>query len=158
MCPPTTKHNDPNHLKNTTGNNKEKEEEDELQTTIRGTNINDVAIEKPVPFTKLIGLAYPERYMLFFALLCMIVAEGLALVNPLVIANAYDALVNPNWTNAQRMSQINHTMIYVLVIHTTAIVLSIHPVVHHGDGRSPDCRTDTESIVPIDCTTRNCLF
>ena len=122
MCPPTTKHNDPNHLKNTTSNNIEKEEEDELQTTIRGTNINDVAIEKPVPFTKLIGLAYPERYMLFFALLCMIVAEGLALINPLVIANAYDALVNPSWTNAQRMSQINHTMIYVLVIHTTAIV------------------------------------
>lgn len=75
----------------------------------------------PVPFSKLIGLAYPERYLLLVALHCMIVAEGLALVNPLVIANAYDALVDPNWTNAQRMSEINRTMIYVLILHTTAL-------------------------------------
>ena len=95
-------------------------EDDELQETIHGTKVEDQ--QKPVPLTKLLGLAYPERYMLFFALICMIVAEGLALVNPLVIANAYDALVNPELTNAQRMSDINSTMIIVLVIHTAGVL------------------------------------
>ena len=129
MCPPVVVKNDvvsnekgitnSNSNSNSNSNNHWKEEEDALQTTIRGTNINndtDLATQKPVSFLKLIALAYPERYLLFVAVICMILAEGLALINPLIIANAYDALINPIWNNTQRMTQINQTMTYVLTI------------------------------------------
>ena len=92
---------------------------DDLKQTIHGTKVEEQ--QKPVPFKKLIGLAYPERCILFVALLFMIIAEGLNLIIPLLIANAYDALVNLDLTSSQRMSEINETMIYVLILHVVSV-------------------------------------
>jgi ABC-type multidrug transport system fused ATPase/permease subunit len=105
-----------NHIKTDTCN----DDDDELKNTIHGTNVTDQ--QKPVPLLKLIGLAYPERYMLIIALFFMVVGEGLGLVTPLIIANAYDALVNPYISSSQRMSDINRTMIQVLIVHITSMV------------------------------------
>jgi ABC-type multidrug transport system fused ATPase/permease subunit len=99
--------------------NSQNDDDDELKNTIHGTSIDEQ--QKPVPFMKLIGLAYPERFLLLFALVFMIAAEGLGLINPIIIADAYDALVNPTLTNPQRMSEINHTMAKVLIIHASGI-------------------------------------
>jgi ABC-type multidrug transport system fused ATPase/permease subunit len=102
------------------GDNHDNGDDDELKNTIHGTSIDDQ--QKPVPLLKLIGLAYPERFMLSIALIFMIAGEGLGLVTPLIIADAYDALVNPYLSSSQRMSSINHTMTLVLVIHIAGIL------------------------------------
>jgi ABC-type multidrug transport system fused ATPase/permease subunit len=49
----------------------------------------------------------------------MIVSEGLNLFTPLLIAKAYDTLVDDTLTSSQRMSDINRTMLWVLVVHIT---------------------------------------
>ncbi|KAI2503529.1 hypothetical protein MHU86_10911 [Fragilaria crotonensis] len=86
------------------GNDNEKEQSEECRD------------EKPPPsLTKLLSLGKPEFRMLLLAILLMVVAESTGLLNPLFIAQAYDALVNPN--NDNRMSDINGVMIIVLVLH-----------------------------------------
>jgi ABC-type multidrug transport system fused ATPase/permease subunit len=75
-----------------------------------------------VPFTKLIRLAHPERGWLLLAVFFMIVSEGLGLVIPLFIANAYDALVDASLSTSQRMSEINTIMIYALTIHIVGMI------------------------------------
>ena len=93
--------------------------DEDLKQTIHGTNIE--AQQKPVSLKKLIGLAYPERYMLSLSLILMIIAEGLGLVVPLFIADAYDTLVDPSLTPSQRMSEINESMIYVIIVHIVGV-------------------------------------
>jgi ABC-type multidrug transport system fused ATPase/permease subunit len=78
---------------------------------------------KPISLWKLISLARPERCMLIISLFIMVLGEGLNLVTPLLIANAYDTLVNVSLTSSQRMSDINTTMIWVLVVHTVGTLL-----------------------------------
>lgn len=88
----------------TAGNDNEKEQSEEGRD------------EKPPPsLTKLLSLGKPEFRMLLLAILLMVIAESTGLLNPLFIAQAYDALVNPN--NENRMSDINRVMIIVLVLH-----------------------------------------
>jgi hypothetical protein len=70
-----TKHEDQTHNVGDTDKNENATDHDgvvddnddnDLKNTIHGTNVNDQS--KPVPFLKFIGLAYPERYMLFSGL------------------------------------------------------------------------------------------
>jgi ABC-type multidrug transport system fused ATPase/permease subunit len=96
------------------------ESDDDLTQTIHGTKVEEQ--QKPVPFKKLISLAYPERYILLVALMFMIIAEGLGLIIPLLIAKAYDALVDVTLTTSQRMSDINKFMIYALIIHFVSLM------------------------------------
>ena len=83
------------------------------------------AMNAVTPIRKLLGLARPEASMLLLALMLMLVSEGLGLLNPLILARAYDTLVDPALSeNAPgRMSEINQTMILVLTIHFTSVVL-----------------------------------
>lgn len=94
-------------------------DDDELKNTIHGTSVEEQS--KPVPFLKLISLAYPERYMLLFSLFLMIISEGLGLVPPLFIAGAYDALVDPSLSTSEKMSDVNRLMIYVLITHVVSM-------------------------------------
>jgi ABC-type multidrug transport system fused ATPase/permease subunit len=96
------------------------DDDENLRETIQGTNVTDE--QKPVTLMKLISLAYPERYMLLIALVFMNIAEGLGLVTPLYIADAYDALVNPLLSPTQRMSDINRYMISVIIVHAASMV------------------------------------
>lgn len=73
---------------------------------------------------QLLGLARPEAGMLFVALLFMIVAEATGLINPLLVAQAYDNLVDDSLDNSERMKRISWTMALVLAIHFGGVLLS----------------------------------
>lgn len=131
-------------------------DDEDLKQTIHGTKVEEQ--QKPVPFTKLISLAYPERYILFVALVLMIIAEGLGLVIPLLIANAYDALVDLSLTPSQRMSDINAAMIYALVLHVVGVAAHYLRSAIMGAAGVRIVGTDPQSIVSLYSATRNCLF
>jgi len=72
--------------------------------------------------TKLLLLARPEFRALALAFLLMIVSEGAGLYNPILLAQAYDALVDYTMSAAERMSDINRVMILVIIIHSAGMV------------------------------------
>lgn len=87
------------------------------------------------PLSKLLRLAQPEWRMLLMAFLLMIVAEATSLLNPILLANAYDTLVRVDdvydeiipphaepLTPEQRMRAISETMIWVLTVHAGGIL------------------------------------
>jgi ABC-type multidrug transport system fused ATPase/permease subunit len=79
----------------------------------------------PVSMRRIFGLAKPESPMLCLALLLMIIAEALTLYNPLLLAKAYNVLVDPSLSSSsERMSLINDIMIQVLVIQVVAVSAS----------------------------------
>lgn len=78
----------------------------------------------PTSLWRLIGLARPESFMLCLAVGLMIFAEALTLYNPLLLANAYNLLVNPDLTTTERMSAINPVMAKVLSIQAVAVLAS----------------------------------
>lgn len=102
---------------------------------------------KPASLSKLLGLARPEMPMLLVALVLMIMAEGSGLLTPLLVARAYDALVNANLSAGERRSDINHTMVAVLAIHLAATAI--------GFGRTAIMGVAGERIV---ARTRNRLY
>lgn len=71
--------------------------------------------------TNLLRLAKPEWPGLGFACLLMIVAESAPLLNPLLLAEAYDTLVDPDAVD--RMKDISRTMITVLLVHSAGSFL-----------------------------------
>jgi ABC-type multidrug transport system fused ATPase/permease subunit len=77
----------------------------------------------PASLSKLLGLARPEAPMLVLALLFMIAAEAAGLFNPLLVAKAYDALVNPSLDGSERMTRISRTMLLVIAIHFAGVAL-----------------------------------
>ena len=65
----------------------------------------------PVTFSQFASLAKPEGCMIAVALTLMVCAEGIGLVTPLIIARAYDTLVDPDIaTQSERLSEINRFM------------------------------------------------
>ena len=60
---------------------------------------------------KLLSLAKPEWPVLVVAFGIMIAAESTGLLNPILVAKAYDALVNVNLDRDERLSQIHQTML-----------------------------------------------
>ena len=70
----------------------------------------------PPSLSKLLTMVNKEMPMLFLAVLLMIGAESTNLITPLIIANAYDALVNPLLDDDERMDDINRNMIMAIVI------------------------------------------
>jgi len=71
----------------------------------------------PPSLTRLLKVARPEWPALFFAVLLMIASEAIQLMNPLVIARAYDALVQVDLDQDERMTEINKAMLLVLGLH-----------------------------------------
>jgi len=84
------------------------------------------------PISKLLGLARPEASVLFLALVLMLIAEATGLLNPLILAQAYNDLIDPNLTQGQRMSQINRTMVLVLIVHFGGVFVSFFRVTLMG--------------------------
>jgi ABC-type multidrug transport system fused ATPase/permease subunit len=80
---------------------------------------------------RLLGLARPEAKLLVVAVALMIFAEALTLYTPLLLANAYNILVEDPSTTADatsasdsRMSRINPIMIRVIIIQAIAVCAS----------------------------------
>lgn len=96
------------------------EETETVQDDPAGSDSNIASSETP-SLTNLLLLARPEWPGLCFACLLMVVAESAPLLNPLLLADAYDTLVDPN--PVDRMKEISRTMITVLLVHTTGSLL-----------------------------------
>lgn len=83
---------------------------------------DDLASIKP-SLGRLFQLAKPEMGMLLVSFVLMVVSESANMVTPLVVANAYDILVDPAFEDdAQRMSEISYWMSIAVIITVAGIV------------------------------------
>lgn len=83
---------------------------------------NELAAAKP-SLGKLFALAKPEIPMLILASVLMVGSEGVNLITPLIIANAYDVLVDPTFeVGGDRMSEINHYMSIAIIVTIAGIL------------------------------------
>jgi ATP-binding cassette subfamily B protein len=65
----------------------------------------------------------PEMAMLIISFIFVLGSEAANMVTPLIVANAYDALINPTIPdNAQRMSEINHWMMIAVIVTIVGIL------------------------------------
>lgn len=72
---------------------------------------------------KLFQLAIPEIHMLLLSFVLMIGSEAATMVTPLVVANAYDILVDPSISDdSVRMDGINHYMMLAIIITIVGII------------------------------------
>jgi ATP-binding cassette subfamily B protein len=74
------------------------------------------------PYSKVFALGAPERTMLLIALILMIGSEAGGLYNPILLAQAYNALVDPSLTTSERQSDINRVMVIAIAIHFSAVL------------------------------------
>jgi ATP-binding cassette subfamily B protein len=101
----------------------ENDEETPADSNAKKKEIQDEDSSPPLPpFTKLILLAKPEFPQLFVACIFMIGAEAVGLVSPLILAQAYDTLVDPTIPQEDKMPDISHTVITVLILHFSGVV------------------------------------
>lgn len=81
------------------------------------------AASKP-SLLKLLQLCKPEIPMLIVSTVFMVGSEATGMVSPLIIANAYDALVDPNIADdGERMDDINHYMTLAIIITLVGLIL-----------------------------------
>ncbi len=94
-------------------------DEDSSQAKDMGS---ELVTDSPPSLLKLLSLARPEGVMLACAFLLMLAEEAGSLIIPLIIAKAYNALINPALTHSEIMSRINWIMIRALIIHLAGSV------------------------------------
>jgi hypothetical protein len=70
-----------------------------------GSVIEEEAEPTPAPLSliKVFEMVTPELVMLIFAFIMMLCAERTGLIIPLIIANAYDTLINESISDEERM-------------------------------------------------------
>lgn len=78
----------------------------------------------PPSLCKLLGLARPEAAALAVALFFMVIAEASGLVSPLIVAQAYDALVDTALDSSERMRAISRAMTLVILVHVGGMACS----------------------------------
>jgi ATP-binding cassette subfamily B protein len=84
--------------------------------------VDKLSDDRPLPsISKLLNLARPEFPELSFACFLMVGSEATSLITPLVVANAYNTLVDPTVAQEEKMSSISWTMILVLIIHFAGV-------------------------------------
>ena len=72
--------------------------------------------------SKILKLAKPEICMLLVALVFMIGSESTGLITPLIIADAYDSLVDVELTEDDRLKEISKFMFIAILVHAAGIV------------------------------------
>mmetsp|Transcript_9465 Transcript_9465/g.12712 ORF Transcript_9465/g.12712 Transcript_9465/m.12712 type:complete len:658 (+) Transcript_9465:200-2173(+) len=83
---------------------------------------NELTAAKP-GLGKLFQLAKPELPMLIVSIVLMIGSEATNMITPLIVANAYDILVDPTIeNNDDRLSEINHFMVLAIVVTIVGIL------------------------------------
>jgi ATP-binding cassette subfamily B protein len=98
----------------------------------KDTRDNDVLDDSPndeaSPFAatpslkRLFQMAGPEMSMLLLAIFLMIVSESTNLILPIIIANAYDTLIDESLDGTQRMAEINRFMAIAIIIYAAGLV------------------------------------
>ena len=96
--------------------------DESFDSSTKEQNESDGSLAAETSLTKLLCLAKPEWPMLFLAFLIMTGSEAVGLYNPLLVADAYDFLVNPTLTPSERMDEINSTMALVLILMGASVV------------------------------------
>lgn len=96
---------------------------DEDGTHIESSSNDESKETPPVSLVKFLGLAKPESAMLLVSVMLMISSEALGLYNPLLIADAYNDLVNVDLSPSERMSNINRIMMLALIIHLSSVIM-----------------------------------
>ena len=87
-----------------------------------GDSEDDAPTSTKPSLWKLFQLAFPEIHMLLLSFVFMIGAEAATMVTPLVVANAYDILIDPSITeNSERMEGINYWMMLAIIITIVGI-------------------------------------
>ena len=84
---------------------------------------DDEGAAKP-SLVRLLKLAKPEMAMLFLSFIFTIATEATNLITPLIVANAFDALINPDLTDDERMDKINYWMLWAVIITILGILAS----------------------------------
>jgi ABC-type multidrug transport system fused ATPase/permease subunit len=84
--------------------------------------VHDVIASSPPSLARILAVAKPEWPGLVVALVVMIASEAMGLISPLVIALAYDALVDETTDDDDRMNEINQAMLLVMILHFSGIV------------------------------------
>jgi ABC-type multidrug transport system fused ATPase/permease subunit len=87
--------------------------------------IDDDPPSAPPSLIKLLSMINTEMPMLFLAVLLMIGSESTNLITPLIIANAYDSLVNPLLDDDERMDDINRKMTMAVIIVCVGFVAGL---------------------------------
>ena len=96
---------------------------------------DEVALASSKPsITKLFHLmSTSEKMMIMISFVLVIGSEAANLLTPLIVANAYDILVDPTISDdKERMSSINHFMIIAIVITIAGIIAGFLRVTIQG--------------------------
>lgn len=97
-------------------------EADSPEKSLEDSATNDEESSRP-SLMRLLKLAMPEMAMLIISFIFVLGSEAANMVTPLIVANAYDALINPMIPdNAQRMSEINHWMMIAVIVTIVGIL------------------------------------
>lgn len=81
---------------------------------------------------RLLQLAKPEMAMLILSFIFTIGNEATNLITPLIVGNAFDALINPKLDDEERMDKINHWMLIAVIITILGIVASFCKAMMQG--------------------------
>eukprot|EP01083_Nonionella_stella_P208689 757134_1 len=101
----------------------QKQEEDDVDVSIKPTGDNDTPASTKPSLYKLFKLATPEMPALIVSFILMIGAESTNMITPLIVANAYDILVDPTIVDeGEKMSQINYYMLIAVIVTLAGIV------------------------------------
>jgi len=101
---------------------------DESATIVSDSNESkkegDASLEATKPsLRRLFHTAKPEVPMLILSVILMIASEGSQMVMPLIVANAYDTLVDPGITDDdERMADINYYMLITIIISIAGLI------------------------------------
>jgi ABC-type multidrug transport system fused ATPase/permease subunit len=103
------------------GSNHKFDHDDDNNST--NESVSSPSHESSTPsLKKLFQMSGPEMPMLFVSMLLMVASETTSLVLPLILANAYDVLVDQSLNSDQRMSEINQYMTLTLIIYAAGLV------------------------------------
>jgi len=112
-------------------NNNEKPENPDVETGKEAVEIDtlenkeDEVDEAPNPtFGQVMHLSRPEWPMMFLALIMMIASEVAFIVPPLILADAYDAIVNPFVAKKDMRAEVRDAMVLVFILHWAGMFLA----------------------------------
>ena len=91
-------------------------------TTLEKRDEPTEPIELPT-WSKFFSLASKERPVIILAVILMFCAEATGMINPAILAAAYDHLISDTLTKSEIMSEINRVLMTVIIIHFAGVGL-----------------------------------
>jgi len=90
---------------------------DKDETSVSSTNKKKESDAKPPSTLQLLSLAKPEFGGIFIAMVFMVLSEASTLIQPLILADAYDTVIDSTIDSSAKMAKVNRIVIIVLIIH-----------------------------------------